>query len=269
MRLGSGAARLRWPQGSARDVWPPGNRVLGHLTWGTAMTDNYRGQLGGDHPGGAAGRRATGARPAARRGRGALARRVARLVLAADADRRAIERDLHDGVHQRLVALAVSLQLARRGGGADPAARCPPSRTSIVTCSEALDETARLAQRIHPPTLEAGDLGRCSARPRRAQASLPRSTCPPAASYPPEVVMTIHLCWLDALARAGGEARVTIDVHDRADALTFEIDGRRRPVGCGSRATARPCRGARRHVRRSRRRAGGGSRVSGSLPLAR
>ena len=35
--------------------------------------------------------------------------------------------------------------------------------------------------------------------------------------------MTIHLCWLDALARAGGETRVTIEVRERADALTFEI----------------------------------------------
>ena len=37
-----------------------------------------------------------------------------RLVLAADADRRTIERDLHDGIHQHLIALAVSLQLARQ-----------------------------------------------------------------------------------------------------------------------------------------------------------
>jgi glucose-6-phosphate-specific signal transduction histidine kinase len=37
--------------------------------------------------------------------------------------------------------------------------------------------------------------------------------------------MTIHLCWLDTLARAGGGARMTIDVHDRVDVLTFRITG--------------------------------------------
>ena len=40
-----------------------------------------------------------------------------------------------------------------------------------------------------------------------------------AVSYPPEAVMTIHLCWLDTLARAGGGATMTIDV------LTFRITG--------------------------------------------
>src|SRR6266498_1729613 len=45
-----------------------------------------------------------------------------RLVLAADAARRTIERELHDGVQQHLVALAVNLQLAGRLADADPAA---------------------------------------------------------------------------------------------------------------------------------------------------
>ena len=45
-----------------------------------------------------------------------------RLVLAADADRRGIERELHNGVQQDLVALAVNAQLAGRLVDTDPEA---------------------------------------------------------------------------------------------------------------------------------------------------
>jgi signal transduction histidine kinase len=48
-----------------------------------------------------------------------------RFVLSADADRRAIERELHGGVHQHLVALAVSLQLLERAVDSDPGAAKP------------------------------------------------------------------------------------------------------------------------------------------------
>jgi len=43
-----------------------------------------------------------------------------RLVQAADDDRRRIERDLHEGVQQHLVAIAVNLQLARSAAESDP-----------------------------------------------------------------------------------------------------------------------------------------------------
>jgi signal transduction histidine kinase len=142
-----------------------------------------------------------------------------RLVLAADADRRAIERELHDGVHQQLVALAVSLQLAAQTEGGDPARLAEMARD----VQDALEEAARLAQRIHPATLEAGDLAallRSAATGAGVPAVVDVSV---GAGYPPEVVMTIHLCWLDALVRAGGASRAAIEVRDRVDALTFEI----------------------------------------------
>jgi len=44
----------------------------------------------------------------------------ARIVERGDAERRRLERDLHDGAQQRLVSLALSLRLARLGGDADP-----------------------------------------------------------------------------------------------------------------------------------------------------
>ena len=52
----------------------------------------------------------------------------ARLVAAADAKRRELERDLHDGAQQRLVALALSIRLARRGIAAEDRAAGGPAR---------------------------------------------------------------------------------------------------------------------------------------------
>jgi len=46
---------------------------------------------------------------------------VAGSCAAGDAERRRIERDLHDGAQQRLVGLAVHIQSARRGAGHPPA----------------------------------------------------------------------------------------------------------------------------------------------------
>jgi signal transduction histidine kinase len=191
-----------------------------------------------------------------------------RLVLAAYADRRGIERDLHDGVHQHLVALAVSLQLAGPAVGLEPAAEKALLDEMRRDVQEALDETARLAQRIHPATLEAGDLA-ALLRSAATGAGVPASVDVSAgATYPPEVVMTVHLCWLDTLARAGGETRATIEVREHEGALTFGITGnearsdadldhvrdRVEALGGTLTITSMP---------------GGGSRVSGSLPLAR
>src|SRR5436190_5805478 len=81
-----------------------------------------------------------------------------RLVLAADADRRRIERELHDGAQQDLVGLAVNLQQARRLIATDPAAAAALVDEMRREVHEALDRSRALAQRIHPPQLEAGGL---------------------------------------------------------------------------------------------------------------
>jgi signal transduction histidine kinase len=148
-----------------------------------------------------------------------------RLVLAGDADRRTIERDLHDGVHQHLIALAVSLQLARQAESSSPAAVSALLAEMGRAVQDALEETARLAQRIHPATLEARDLASLL-RSASTAAGVPATLHVTATGgYPPEVVMTVHLCWLDTLARSGGRSRPAIDVRDGVDALTFEITG--------------------------------------------
>ena len=81
-----------------------------------------------------------------------------RLVVAADADRRGIERDLHEIVRQQLVALAVNLQ--RMGSSIDAGSAAAKELLEEMTrdVQQALDETAQLAQRIYPALLNARGL---------------------------------------------------------------------------------------------------------------
>jgi signal transduction histidine kinase len=145
-----------------------------------------------------------------------------RLVLAADADRRAIERELHGGVHQYLVALATTLQLARRAG-ADPGAVDALLDEMERDLRRALDETSSLAQRIYPATLELGGLG-ALLRSAAVQAGVPATVDVSASSnYAPEVTFTVYLCWLAALASATAEQQVTINVAEADGTLSFEL----------------------------------------------
>lgn len=145
-----------------------------------------------------------------------------RLVLAADADRRRIERGLHQGVQQRLVALAVDLQAAGSLADADPAAKVLLEEMGRDV-QQALDAAAQLAQRIYPPLLDAGGLA-AALRAAAMSAGIPASVeVEAAATYPPELARTVHLCWLEALEQGGGKGRVTIRVRDEDGALAFEI----------------------------------------------
>jgi signal transduction histidine kinase len=192
----------------------------------------------------------------------------ARLILAADADRRAIERDLHDGVHQHLVALAVNLELAGQAEDSDPAAAKTLLEEMRHDVQQALDETALLAQRIYPATLDANAFAallRSAALNAGVRASVDVAA---GSAYPPEVGMTVYLCWLDALARGSSETRLAIRVRESEDALTFEVMGdaprsdadlervRDRVEALGGRLTMSSG-------------PDGGIRASGSLPLSR
>ena len=151
--------------------------------------------------------------------------RLRTLVLAADADRRSIERELHDGVQQHLVALAVNLQLAERLVDDDPAAAKAALQELGRDVKQALEETAQLAQRIHPPQLETGGLApalRAAASSAAIQAFVEVEA---RGNYPPEVTSTIYLCWLEALQHA--ESQVAITVREDHAALVFAIEGAR------------------------------------------
>jgi signal transduction histidine kinase len=191
-----------------------------------------------------------------------------RLVAAADADRRMVERELHDGVQQHLIALAVNLQLAGQAAGSDPAAVKALLEEMSRDVQHALDETSLLAQRIYPAPLEAGGLGTLL-RSAAVSAGVPASVDVAAPSnHPPEVVMTLYQCWLNMLACGSVATRARITVRESEDVLAFEVVGgaacsdadldylRDRVEALGGRLTITSG-------------SGGGTRVSCSLPLSR
>jgi signal transduction histidine kinase len=77
----------------------------------------------------------------------------ARIVEAGDAQRRRIERDLHDGAQQHLVALALSLRVARSQIEKDPDAAIATIDQAAEELSTATSELRELARGIHPAVL--------------------------------------------------------------------------------------------------------------------
>jgi signal transduction histidine kinase len=83
-----------------------------------------------------------------------LSQSRARVVDATDAERRRIERDLHDGVQPRLVSLAMTLGMAQSKFEADPAEASRLLSQAHDSAKEALADLRSLARGIHPAVLE-------------------------------------------------------------------------------------------------------------------
>jgi signal transduction histidine kinase len=146
-----------------------------------------------------------------------------RLAEAAHADRRAIERALHDGVQQHLVALAVDLRRLAGLVDGDPAAARALLDEMVVNVREALDEATALARMVYPPLLEA-----------RGFASALRSAAESAGvtvlvdvqvgvDYPPEITSAVYWSCVEAFSSASRGSQATISVIDTIGALTFEV----------------------------------------------
>jgi PAS domain S-box-containing protein len=82
-----------------------------------------------------------------------LAASRARIVTAGDVERRRLERNLHDGAQQRLVALAVSLRIAMAKLDSDPAAARDRLAEAAEELTLALQELRELARGLHPSVL--------------------------------------------------------------------------------------------------------------------
>jgi signal transduction histidine kinase len=190
-----------------------------------------------------------------------------RLALAADAERRVIEHDLHNGVQQHLVALAVNLQLTGRLVGTDPAAAQTLLDEMGLHVQQALDETTQLAQRIYPPLLEAGGLA-VALRSAAASVGIPASVEVAAGGrYPHELAAAVYWCWLEALEHASADEQATISVREAEGALAFEFtmesdDARAHPESLRDRVEAV---GGRLTIRSG---PGRSTYVSGAIPLS-
>jgi signal transduction histidine kinase len=145
---------------------------------------------------------------------------LARLVAAADADRRRIERALHDGIQQDLVALAVNLQLARELCHRDPAAVDSFLVEIARDVHAALDGVRELAQVIYPRVLI--DHGIAEALHAAASAAeVPtRIDAAGLGRYAPEVEGTMYFCCVEALE---GSGQATIRLWEEDGLLAFDI----------------------------------------------
>jgi signal transduction histidine kinase len=144
-----------------------------------------------------------------------------RLVRAADAERREIERALHDGLQQELIGLAADVELASQAIETDVAAATQHIEELRGGVRHALQEARALASRIYP-ALDAGGLGP-ALRLAAAEADVrARVEVDAEASIPPELAGAVYFCWLDVLQHTD-DAETTITVAPRGDDVAFEI----------------------------------------------
>ncbi|HEY3881048.1 MAG TPA: histidine kinase, partial [Trebonia sp.] len=155
-----------------------------------------------------------------------LRRSRSRIVASADAERRRVERDLHDGAQQHLVALAVNLRLTRDLLADD-------TQTARLMLDQLADEVKAtiqelrdLAHGIYPPLLADSGLG-------EALAAAGRRSPPPVSvdardigRYGLEIESAVYFCCLEALqnaARHAAGARVGVRLWEESGGLLFAV----------------------------------------------
>jgi signal transduction histidine kinase len=163
----------------------------------------------------------------------------ARIVAAADESRRQIERNLHDGAQQHLVALAVKVGLISTLMGSDPETANSLLEQLRGDVQATLSELRELAHGIYPPLLR--DRGLSEAlRAVANRAALPTTVeVLDGARYDSEVEAAVYFCCLEAVQNAGKHAgagaRIAVTVGHDGDVLWFEIvdDGAGFELGSG------------------------------------
>ncbi len=150
-----------------------------------------------------------------------------RVVALQDQTRRLLERDLHDGAQQRLVALKIKIGLAStmaRTSGAEDVDRILSDVKDET--DQTIDSLRDLARGIYPPLLEAEGLGAA------LSAQLRRSAVPATVQaagidrYSEGVEATIYFCVLEAVQNAIRHARaqsVAVTVQEEDEALVYEV----------------------------------------------
>ena len=171
-----------------------------------------------------------------------------RLVAAQDEERRRLERNLHDGAQQDLVALAIKLRLAGAAADEDPAQAKEIIGELQADAAAALENLRDLARGIYPPLL--ADLGLVAALNAQAR----KSPVPVAVEadgvgrLPQDTEAAVYFCCLEALqnmakyARAT-QARIRLQAEDGTLCFTVSDDGagydaRRTAMGSGQRNMA-------------------------------
>jgi signal transduction histidine kinase len=156
-----------------------------------------------------------------------LRRSRRRLVAAHDAERRRLERDLHDGAQQQVVALKVKLGIARTLAEREGAWTVAGLVASLSdTTQEAVDGMRAVAHGIYPPLLETEGLEAALASARRTIAIPVEMAAERIGRYERCVEESVYFCVLGVVADAvdAGATRVAISLHGSADAVAFSVD---------------------------------------------
>jgi signal transduction histidine kinase len=199
-----------------------------------------------------------------------------RLVEAADLERARLERDLHDGAQQRLIALRIRLTLAEERLKNDAVDGIEAIHDLGFDVDRALEELRSLAHGVYPPVLT--DLGLAAALHSMAtQAPLPVHVAGEVGRHSVEIESAVYFASVEALQNAlkhaDGATGVWIELRESGDELRFEV----RDDGAGFTAGEHDGRGLRNMRDRVeaigghltiRSQPGTGTRVSGSVALA-
>lgn len=155
-----------------------------------------------------------------------LRRSRARLVDATDAERRRIERDLHDGAQQQLISIAVKLGRLRRRIADKSTDGTALLDEAVSDLMQAADELRQLAIGVHPAAVS--DLGVSAVLSELAvRAPLPVNvTTAPDRRFAPQVESTVYFVVSEALTNVAKHAKATraaVSVVERDGMLVVEV----------------------------------------------
>jgi len=149
-----------------------------------------------------------------------------RLVAAQDLERRRIERNLHDGAQQHLVALKVQIGLLETMLRKDPDKALAVVEQVKAGADEALETLRDLARGIYPPLLADKGLGEAlEAQARKATVPV-RVDADGIGRYPQEVEAAVYFCCLEALQNAqkyAAASQAVVTLRAVNGALTFQV----------------------------------------------
>ncbi len=150
----------------------------------------------------------------------------ARIVVTADAERRRVERDLHDGAQQHLVALAVNLRLTRDIIADDPAAGEEMLAQMAQDVQATISELRELAHGIYPPLLADAGLG-VALRAAAGRCAIPVSVdADGIGRYSQGVETAIYFCCLEAMqnaAKHAPQATARVRIWTESGGLLFSV----------------------------------------------
>ena len=165
-----------------------------------------------------------------------------RIAAAQLAERRRIERDLHDGAQQRLLALALELQAAQVNGSAERLREA--AATGVTELQAAVAELRELANGLHPAVLSDSGLG-AALDDLASRLPLPVAVRATASRYPPQIESTAWFIACEAISNAvkhAGPAEIEVSVGAMNGTLILTVSddgvGDADPHGAGLRGIA-------------------------------